>query len=154
MEKILISSCFLGQPVRYDGQSKPLALSAIEQWKSEGRLINICPEMAGGLPVPRPPAEMDRKTNRVMTCDGEDVTGAFKKGANLALELCQRHQIKFALLKESSPSCGSNLIYDGTFSQNKINGMGVTAALLEQHGVSVFSEQNIDQLIALIDNGK
>ncbi|QOL26288.1 DUF523 domain-containing protein [Thalassotalea sp. LPB0316] len=150
MEKILISSCLLGQPVRYDGQSKPLAQNIIQTWQQQGRLVNICPEVAGGLSVPRAPAEYNPTSQKVKTCDGEDVTQAFIEGAHRALTLCLKHGIRYALLKESSPSCGSNLVYDGSFSQRKVAGMGITAKLLSDNGIQVFSEETLDQLISLI----
>lgn len=150
MKKILISSCFLGQPVRYDGQSKPLMHSVIDHWQSEGRLISICPEVAGGLPIPRPPAELNQSLQKVLTEDGIDVTPQFTRGAELALAVCNKHNIRYALLKESSPSCGSHKVYDGSFMNQKINGQGVTAKLLSENGISVYSEDTIDQLVSEI----
>lgn len=150
MKKILISSCFLGQPVRYDGQSKPLIHSVIDNWQSEGRLISICPEVAGGLPIPRPPAELNQPLQKVLTEDGIDVTRQFTRGAELALAVCNKHNIRYALLKESSPSCGSHKVYDGSFTNQKIKGQGVTAKLLSEHGISVYSEDTIEQLVSEI----
>lgn len=106
-------------------------------------------EVSGGLPVPRAAAEQ-QATGLVITQAGVDVTDAFTRGANIALSLCETHNIRYALLKESSPSCGSNTIYDGSFSHRKIPGQGVTAALLSAHGIKVFSEENIDQLITIL----
>lgn len=144
MLKILISSCLLGIPVRYDGQSKPVQHPWLRQWHDEGRLIAICPELAGGLPTPRPPAE--RTHNRIMTEDRTDVTDAFTHGARQTLALCQQQGIQIALLKESSPSCGSTNIYDGEFRGRKIPGMGLTTEWLRRAGMTVFSENQIDEL--------
>ena len=111
VHKVLVSACLLGQPVRYDGQSKGIVSDWLNELGAEGRVLSFCPEVAGGLPTPRPPAE--RQGERVVTEGGLDVTAEFDRGALLALELCQRQGIRFALLKEGSPSCGSGRIYNG-----------------------------------------
>jgi len=147
MEKILVSRCLLGHRVRYDGgASGPFDL--LEQWIEEGRVVPLCPEVAGGLPTPRAAAEIPGGQGgevsdgiaAVITTDGEDVSAQFLEGARQALELVQKHGIRVAVLKANSPSCGNLLTYDGTFSGVKVSGEGVTAALLKRHGVRVFSE--------------
>lgn len=147
MEKILVSRCLLGHRVRYDGgASGPFDL--LEQWIEEGRVVPLCPEVAGGLPTPRAAAEIPGGqggevldgTAAVITTDGEDVSAQFLEGARQALKLVQKHGIRVAVLKANSPSCGNLLTYDGTFSGVKVSGEGVTAALLKRHGVRVFSE--------------
>ncbi len=147
MEKILVSRCLLGHRVRYDGgASGPVDL--LEQWIEEGRVVPLCPEVAGGLPTPRAAAEIPGGQGgqvldgiaAVITTDGEDVSAQFLEGARQALELVQKHGIRVAVLKANSPSCGNLLTYDGTFSGVKVSGEGVTAALLKRHGVRVFSE--------------
>ncbi len=148
-DKILISACFLGQKVRYNGKIKTLLNPLLSQWQEEERLVVICPEIVGGLSVPRAPAE--RQGLNVMTCDGDNVTQQFISGAKQALALCQQNNIRFALLKESSPSCGSSTIYDGTFSEIKIKGQGVCSQLLREHGIQVFSELTINSLPTLLD---
>lgn len=150
-DKILVSACFLGERVRYNGIVKPLANQLLQQWQQQGRLFSICPEVSSGLPVPRSPAEINQITKQVITIDAVDVTKQFDHGAKQALLLCQRHNIKLALLKESSPSCGSNTIYDGKFSQQKITGEGVTTKLLREHGIKVFCENSIEQLAKRIN---
>jgi len=150
-DKILISACFLGDRVRYNGKIKALDNELLDQWQQQGRLVSICPEVIAGLSVPRSPAEIDVITNQVITCDGIDVTSAFNRGALQALLMCQKQSIRFALLKESSPSCGSNTIYDGSFSQQKIAGEGLTTKLLRQHGIQVFCEHSITELAQLIE---
>ncbi|WP_347902584.1 DUF523 domain-containing protein [Pseudomonas purpurea] len=147
MHKILVSRCLLGHRVRYDGGASG-PFNQLEQWIAEGRVVPLCPEVAGGLPTPRAAAEipggqgievLDGRA-RVMTSEGEDVSAEFLSGARQALELVQRHAIRIAVLKANSPSCGNLLTYDGTFSGVKVSGEGVTAALLTRHGVQVFSE--------------
>lgn len=147
MEKILVSRCLLGHRVRYDGgASGPFDL--LEQWIEEGRVVPLCPEVAGGLPTPRAAAEIPGGQGgevldgiaAVITTDGEDVSAQFLEGARQALELVQKHGIRVAVLKANSPSCGNLLTYDGTFSGVKVGGEGVTAALLKRHGVRVFGE--------------
>lgn len=151
MERILVSSCLAGRPVRYDGAAKPVEADLFERWRAEGRLIPFCPEVAGGLTVPRPPAEIVGGdggdvldgTARILTGTGEDVTEEFLRGARLALETARRSGARTALLKEGSPSCGSHRIYDGTFTGNPTPGTGVTTALLERAGIKVFAETDL-----------
>lgn len=140
--KILLSACLLGQKVRYDGKDCLQDHPRLSEWIKSGRTVSICPEMAGGLPTPRPPAEM--VGDNVLTIDGKDVTAEYHLGAQKALELVQKHNIRVAILKARSPSCGSKQIYDGTHSKKLIDGMGITAALLIKHGVKVFDESEID----------
>lgn len=146
MDKILISACFLGDLVRYDEKTKALAHPLLLRWYEENRLIKICPEMAGGLSVPRAAAEINPETLKITTENKVDVTKAFHLGAERALALCKTHKICFALLKESSPSCGSQLIYDGSFSNTKISGQGITTQVLRANGIEVFSENSIEAL--------
>lgn len=147
MEKILISACFLGQNVRYNAIVKKFAHPILQLWLQENRLIIQCPEVSGGLSTPRAPAEINSALGQVITATGTDVTNAFNTGASNTLRLCQKHNITFALLKESSPSCGSTSIYDGSFTNTKINGQGITTQLLTSHGIRVYSENTIEQLI-------
>ena len=150
--KVLVSRCLLGHRVRYDGgASGPYALLA--QWQAEGRVIALCPEVAGGLPTPRAAAEIPGGQGvevlagkaAVITTEGEDVTEAFVSGARQALALVERHGIRIAILKANSPSCGNRLTYDGSFSGTKVEGQGVTAALLTRAGVQVFSELELEE---------
>ena len=152
MEKILVSRCLLGHRVRYDGGASG-PFDQLQQWLDEGRIVPLCPEVAGGLPTPRAAAEipggqgahvLDGQAS-VITTEGEDVSAQFLDGARQALALVQRHGIRVAVLKANSPSCGNLLTYDGTFSGVKVSGEGVTAALLKRHGVQVFSELELPQ---------
>jgi len=147
IQKILVSRCLLGHRVRYDGGASG-PFDQLQQWIAEGRVVALCPEVAGGLPTPRAAAEIPGGQGaqvldghaRVITTDGEDVSAEFLSGAQQALALVQQHAIRIAVLKANSPSCGNLLTYNGTFSGVKVSGEGVTAALLTRHGVQVFSE--------------
>ncbi|WKN21731.1 DUF523 domain-containing protein [Azotobacter vinelandii] len=150
MHKILVSRCLLGERVRYDGGSHgPFVL--LEEWRRQGRLVAVCPEVAGGLPTPRPPAEIPGGQGArvldgecgVLTVDGADVGAAFLAGARAALRLVEAHGIRLAVLKARSPSCGNRENYDGSFAGRRVPGEGVTAALLRRHGVRVFSEEEL-----------
>ncbi len=161
--KILISACLLGHAVRYDGKGKPLSHPAIELWKAEGRLVTICPEMAGGMPVPRPPAEIEGGASgldvlegraRVIEITGGDVTAQFIEGAEKAVAFAKDNGCDYALLIDGSPSCGSVAVYDGSFSGRKHAGNGVTAALFQQAGIAVFSDRDIEALVAATERSE
>lgn len=152
MSKILMSACLLGQKVRYDGGDCLQNHERLQTWIKAGNIVTICPEMVGGLPTPRSPAEIQGcKTGvsvlqgeaSIMTRLGDDVTEAARK----ALVLAQQHHVRVAILKAKSPSCGSKSVYDGTFSRSLIPGMGVTSALLNQHDILVFDEDHIDEAL-------
>ncbi|WP_018691481.1 DUF523 domain-containing protein [Algicola sagamiensis] len=144
MKKVFVSACLLGQPVRYDGQAKPSHHPALIRWLSENRVITLCPEVSGGLPIPRPQAER-QPDQRVITIQHLDVTAEFERGAEAALQLCFKHNIRIAVLKENSPSCGSHHIYSGQFNGETIPGEGLTTQRLRQSGVLVFSENEWDK---------
>ncbi|MCL2493673.1 MAG: DUF523 domain-containing protein [Clostridiales bacterium] len=149
MKKILISECLYGErAVRYDGGKIPLTDPILLRWKAEGRLVPVCPELLGGLNVPR--AEAQRRGDRVMTRDGDDVTAAFEAGAAEALRIAVSEQAAFALLKDSSPSCGVKRIHDGSFSGQKIAGRGLTADLLTSSGFRVFSEDGTEDALSFL----
>ncbi|MBC2689144.1 MULTISPECIES: DUF523 domain-containing protein [Pseudomonas] len=157
MQKILVSRCLLGHRVRYDGGASG-PFDQLQQWIAEGRVVALCPEVAGGLPTPRAAAEIPGGQGtqvldghaRVITTEGEDVSAEFLSGAQQALALVQQHAIRIAVLKANSPSCGNLLTYDGTFSGVKVSGEGVTAALLTRHGVQVFSELQLAEAAAAL----
>ena len=150
MQKILISSCLMGEKVRFDGKNKKINAEILEVWHVENRLVLLRPEVAGGLSVPRAPAEIQGES--VINILGEDVSRAFFQGAQKALALCQQHDIHIAILKEGSPSCGVTQINDGTFSHIKITGQGVTTRLLQKHGVKVFSEHQLEEAQAYLQS--
>ena len=150
MRKILVSQCLYGgEPVRYDGKSKEERNPEFLKWKKEGRLIPVCPEVFGGLPVPRTDAQ--RKGDKIVPRDGRDVTAEYLKGAKEAVRLAEEGKVLCAVLKEKSPSCGNSKIYDGTFSGKLISGEGLSAELLKNAGIKVFSENQIDEVKRLID---
>jgi uncharacterized protein YbbK (DUF523 family) len=151
MEKILVSSCLLGHNVRYHAGNAYCANPILECWLRNGQIIAFCPEVAAGLPIPRPSCEIVGGDGyqviaglaKVISHTGIDRTSEFLNGAYLALELVKHYNIKLAIMKNNSPSCG-NHIYDGTFSGKVIDGFGTTAALLTTHGVTVFNELEIN----------
>lgn len=162
MAKILISACLMGFKVRYDGNSQANINQALKDIIANNEILTFCPEVAGGLSTPRTPAEIQQGSgedvlagrSKVLTKLGEDVTDAFIKGAQLTLQYCQQHNIKYAILMERSPSCGSVHIYNGEFSGNKITGQGVTTALLREHGIGVFDQDNLPHLQQHLSNAK
>lgn len=155
---ILISACLLGNKVRYNGKSSPCNDPRLASWLAQGLLIPVCPEVDGGLSTPRPPAEIPGGGGpevltglaRVCTNEGADVTQAFIAGAEHARQRAVEEKVCCAILQERSPSCGSRVIYDGTFSGRLIPGCGVTTALLRQQGIPVFNEQELDDVARLL----
>ncbi len=149
MKKILVSRCLYGdKPVRYDGKTKASEDSRFLKWKTEGRLIPVCPEVDGGLPVPRTDAQ--RVGERVIMRDGTDVTKEYLAGAKIALDTAIKEDVICAVLKEKSPSCGSNIIYDGNFKGVLIPGEGVATQMLREAGVRVYSEEELDLVEDLV----
>ena len=132
-EKILVSSCLLGLNCRYDGENN--YSKEIDEFLKDYEVIPICPEIMGGLPTPRVASE--RLGDKVITKDGRDVTKKYKKGAEECLYLAKKYNVKKALLKLRSPSCGKDKIYDGTFTHTMIDGNGVTAELLKANGIEI-----------------
>ena len=157
--QILISSCLMSMPVRYDGGSKRCLHPVLARWQDEGRLLWLCPESEGGLPTPRPPAEITSGASgagvflgqaRVLDGKGSDVSAAFVRGAEAAVKAALAAGIRVAVLKEGSPSCGSAWIADGSFTGVRVAREGVTAAALKAVGVQVFSENQLDEAAACL----
>ena len=140
---ILVSACLLGHACRYDGQSKPHA--GVAELLKKHTLVPICPEVQGGLPTPRPPAEI--QGDRVINSEGRDVTDCYQRGAQAALELTKILGADTAILKQRSPSCGSGQIHNGKFDGGLVDGWGVTAQLLRDNGITVYSEDETDKLL-------
>ncbi|QLK63278.1 DUF523 domain-containing protein [Enterobacteriaceae bacterium Kacie_13] len=159
INKILVSACLVGFKVRYDGSEKAQMLDQLRRWQKEQRLVIHCPELAAGLPTPRPPAEIVSAAGkdgmpeqvRIFEITGQDVTGQYQLAAWLALRAAQESGCTAALLTDGSPTCGSQFIYDGSFSGKRKAGMGVAASLLTEHGIAVFSQNRLADLIAWID---
>lgn len=165
MERIIISACLLGSPVRYNVTDKASGASKIlERWKAEGRLVSVCPEVAVGFPTPRPPAEIRSQINgspgdcqgvdvlagraRVIEDIGNDVTDLYIQAAHDTVTLAKRYGCKHAVLTDGSPSCGSSFIYDGTFTNLTKPGMGTTSAALRAAGILIWAETQIAELDA------
>ena len=138
--KLIVSACLVGIPCRYDGASR--AVPELQKLAESGAALAVCPEELGGLPTPRPPAEI--RGGRVINAAGEDVSAHFQRGAEAVLKLAQKHHIALAVLKERSPSCGCGLIYDGAFTKTLTPGDGVTTALLRRHGIKVLGESDFE----------
>lgn len=144
----VVSGCLLGSPCRYDGGSKPNAAVAalVASLRDAGwRIRRICPEAAGRLPRPRPPAEI-QPDGRVLDSDGVDVTGPFERGAAHACAVARRTRAELAIVKANSPSCGCYEVYDGSFSGVLVPGMGIAARRLEGEGVLVVDERDVEWL--------
>ncbi len=148
---IVVSACLAGLEVKYNGSHN--LNKKINEWFKEKKAIPLCPEVLGGLSIPREPAEivggsgedvLDGKA-RVVTNTGQDVTIEFIKGAEETLKIVKEAGANIIIMKERSPSCGSNMIYNGNFNGEKTAGNGVTAALLKRNGIIVVSEENYEQ---------
>lgn len=133
----LISACLCGVCCRYDGSS--FSIDRFVRLAENGLALPVCPELLGGLIVPRPPCELSG--GRVISKDGDDLTEDFLRGAQRTLELALKHQIRYVIFKERSPSCGCGTVFDGSFSGCLVPGEGVATALLRQYGITVFSEE-------------
>ena len=161
-EKILVSACLIGHQVRYDGRSQLCNDPLLFEWQRQNRLIAICPEVAGGLQVPRDSAEIRAYggeavldgLERVINKKGIDVTSFFINGAQKALDIVVAQKIRVAILKAKSPSCGMGQIYDGSFTGRLVSGHGVTSALLMRNRVNVFTENQIGQVATLLKINK
>jgi len=159
---ILVSACLLGTNCKYSGgnNKNPQIISLLKDKK----VIPICPEELGGLTTPREPAEIVNGTGldvlqdkaKIYAKDGTDVTNYFLKGAEKVKEIAQSHSINLAIMKERSPSCGVNKIYDGSFKGRVIPGSGIAAILLKEIGIPVISEESnlTSDILALIDENK
>ena len=149
--QILVSACLIGQNVRYNGLSIEVQSVWLDELRRVKRVHPFCPEIASGLPAPRPCAEIIGGNGRdvldgratVVDTQGRCLSDVFLAGARKTLEICREKSIFVAILSEGSPSCGSNLQYDGTFSGRKIRGCGVTTALLTENGIRVFSQYQL-----------
>ena len=139
-DSILVSACLLGQPCRYDASAQPCP--AVLAMKCNYELIPVCPEQLGGLPTPRPPAEI-QPDGRIVNREGDDVTEAYRCGADAAVAIAQAHGCKRAVLKSRSPSCGAFEIHDGSFSGTLKPGQGMAASALRGAGIVVTDEKHL-----------
>ena len=145
----IISACLCGVNCRYDGKNNTNE-RCLKLFK-EGKAVLVCPEQLGGLQTPRDPVELNSPASQVIDGDGkaistkgEVMTKQFLDGAYETLKIARMLGSTKAILKEGSPSCGSNFVYDGTFTRNKIEGKGITAYLLEKEGMTVFSDEDLE----------
>lgn len=136
-----MSACLLGVACAHDGEARPV--EAVVALGATRRLVAVCPEAAGGLPTPRPPAERSAVDGRVRTAAGVDVTAAYELGARQAVALAAAAGAEAAVLKARSPSCGCHEVYDGTFTRTRVAGAGVTAEALRRAGLAVVSEDDV-----------
>jgi len=136
--QLIISACLCGHICRYNGAR--LNYPRLEALAASGLAVPVCPELLGGLTTPRAPCELLQ--GRVFTPDGRDLTDMFIHGASRVLDIARAHRIRTAILKDRSPSCGTSHIYDGAFSGRLVSGMGLTAALLQRNGFTLFNEND------------
>ena len=148
MAKIIVSACLLGLNCRYDG--KNCLNEKIRELSKKHTLIAVCPEQMGGLSTPREPSEI--VDEKLINKAGIDVTKQYHKGALMAYDIAKLNDCRYAILKSKSPSCGKGMIYDGSFSGQMTNGNGVTVSLFEKNDITVFSDQELDELIKQISD--
>lgn len=144
-EKLLISACLLGFCCKYDGGANTLDAATLAALRERYALVPVCPETAGGLPIPREPSE--RQGEAVRSRTGADVTAYYRRGAETALRLAVRFGCRKALLKERSPSCGAGEIYDGSFSRTCVPGDGTAAERLRAAGLRLYGESELGLLM-------
>ena len=163
MEKVLVSACLMGARVRHDGTARALENQLLATWRTEGRLISLCPEMAAGLPTPRAPVEIApgasatdvlRGRAALYDRDGLDMTGDFLNAANLALDVAQENGCRFALLTDGSPSCGSTFVHSGEFNGQTHAGEGVVAARLRAAGMQIFAQHQLADLARALEDAE
>ena len=142
--KLLISECLCGVSCRYDGKDN--LIEQLPLLKDTFDLVTVCPEVLGGLTIPRDPAE--RQGKRVCTANGTDVTTEFHKGAQIALHIAIQQGCKQALMKAKSPSCGYKRIYDGSFTRTLKDGHGCTVEALLKENIRIYTEHDIELLVA------
>ena len=154
--KVLVSACLVGIHTQWNGGSN--RVDGLVELVKSGQAVFLCPEQLGGLTTPREPAEIEPgKTAqdvlegkaRVLTNTGRDVTEQYVVGARETLAFCVQTGIETAILAARSPSCGSRERYDGTHSGTLKPGRGVTAELLAQNGIRVYSQANYQGMIRL-----
>lgn len=143
---ILVSACLLGQNCKYNGGNNYNA--GLARLLAGHTVVPVCPEVAGGLPVPRPPAEIVGGV--VKTKAGTSVDAEYHRGAALCLQKGIAAGAQLAVLQSRSPSCGVKQIYDGSFTGTRIPGKGVFAALLAENAIPAVDVEDLDELAALL----
>lgn len=150
MINILVSACLLGENCKWNGRNN--SREHIIKLNEKYNLVPFCAEVLGGLPTPRIPAEI--RGSKVFNQIELEVTKFFKRGAERALDIAKKNNCKYAILKDHSPSCGVNKVYDGTFSRILIEGQGITAKLLKKNNILVFGDEEVDKLLELLEKKK
>ena len=142
----LVSACLLGVNCRYDGKNN--FNKRLFEYFKEAELFPVCPEVMGGLSIPRNPCEIVETDDcfKVNDINGEDKTDEFLEGAQKTLKIAELLNIKKAIFMERSPSCGVHQIYDGNFNNKLISGQGITTTLLEKNGIKVYSNSELKKL--------
>lgn len=147
---IFVCSCLLGDKTKYNGSSN--ANDLLMDYNFYGCFLSGCPECSGKLPIPRPRMEIEQGATaedvlagraKVLNVDGQDVTKNVISGCQTMLSMLKTHSVKYAFLKDGSPTCGVREVHDGTFSRTKIPGCGVFAELLKQNGIKLYSEKDV-----------
>ena len=138
--KIMVSACLLGENCKYNGGNN--LSDKVTRFIKGHEVIPVCPEVMGGLPIPRVPSEI---VNGVVTmADGRNVDTEFRKGAQIGLQLAKENEVDLVILQSRSPSCGVKQIYDGSFSGKKIDGQGIFARLLTENGFRIVDVEDLD----------
>jgi uncharacterized protein YbbK (DUF523 family) len=146
--KLLISSCLIGENVKYDGMNNFVGSQTIEKLQNQYELYHFCPEVEGGLSIPRLKCEIvSYHPLKIIDENRKNRTIEFLHGAKKTLRLCKENNIQIAILKSTSPSCSSKYVNDGTFTKNKISGLGITTLLLMKNGIVVVDETEIEKLL-------
>lgn len=140
--KIAVSACLLGENCKYNGGNN--YNEKVMEFVKGHEVIGICPELLGGLPVPRKPAEI--VDGIVRTKDGASVNEEFRHGAEAAMNIIEENDIELVILQSRSPSCGAKKIYDGTFSGNLIVGQGVFAQMLAKRNYKTVDVSDLDKI--------
>ncbi len=136
---IIVSACLAGVQCRYNGQE--CSIPEVVEMVKKGQAIPLCPEILGGLAIPRP--KVEQRGGRILSENGQDLTQQYEAGGEKALQIAKLVNCKKAILKSKSPTCGCGMIYDGTFSGTLIHGDGIFCALLKKTGISVYTENEI-----------
>ena len=146
IKKILVSACLLGENCKYDGGNN--YHKELVEFLSDKVVIKVCPEILGGLSTPRIPCEI--KGDKVVNKNGEDKTYFFTKGALETVKIALQEQVHFAILKSNSPSCGNDMVYDGSFAHRLIPGEGITAHMLKMNGIRVYTENDLEEIKKIV----
>lgn len=139
----IVSACLAGIKCRYDGKDN--TCEKVKQLVEEGKAIPVCPEVLGGLSIPRIPCEQQIEQDgcvKIRSSEGKDCTQAFEEGAKKTLAIAKIVGANRAILKAKSPSCGCGKIYDGTFQRKLVDGDGMTTKLLKKYGMTIYTEED------------